>query len=132
MGKMLIEKLLRSCPNLDNIYLLIRPKKGKDIHTRVEEIFDDAVRYALFLIFFFCRVVLALPIFIYFIYHSQVFDTLRQLLPKFRHKIVALSGDCQIAGLGLKLQDRQTLCQHVDVVFHGGKCSINFKDSLQK
>lgn len=130
MGKMLIEKLLRSCPNLDNIYLLIRPKKGKDIHTRVEEIFDDAVRYALFLNLFFLQG--CSSIFIYFIYHSQVFDTLRQLLPKFRHKIVALSGDCQIAGLGLKLQDRQTLCQHVDVVFHGGKCSINFKDSLQK
>lgn len=55
MGKMLIEKLLRSCPNLDNIYLLIRPKKGKDIHTRVEEIFDDAVRYALFLNLFFLQ-----------------------------------------------------------------------------
>jgi alcohol-forming fatty acyl-CoA reductase len=43
MGKVLIEKLLRSCSSIENIYLLIRQKKGKDIHTRVEELFDDPV-----------------------------------------------------------------------------------------
>lgn len=45
MGKMLIDKLLRTCTNVENVYLLIRPKKGKDIHTRVEEIFDDPVNF---------------------------------------------------------------------------------------
>lgn len=44
MGKVLIDKLLRTCPGIENIYLLIRKKKGKDIHTRIEELFDDAVR----------------------------------------------------------------------------------------
>lgn len=43
MGKILIEKLLRSCPDIENIYILCRPKKGKDVHTRVEEIYDDPV-----------------------------------------------------------------------------------------
>lgn len=43
MGKMLIDKLLRTCPGIENIYLLVRPKKGKDIHTRLDEIFDDLV-----------------------------------------------------------------------------------------
>lgn len=43
MGKVLIDKLLRTCPNIENIYLLIRKKKGKDIHTRIEELFDDPV-----------------------------------------------------------------------------------------
>lgn len=42
MGKLLIEKLLRTCPGVA-IYLLVRPKKGKDVHQRTEEIFDDAV-----------------------------------------------------------------------------------------
>lgn len=45
MGKILIDKLLRSCPGVQNIYILIRPKKGKDIHTRIEEMFDDSVRF---------------------------------------------------------------------------------------
>lgn len=43
MGKVLIDKLLRTCPGIENIYLLIRKKKGKDIHTRIEELFDDPV-----------------------------------------------------------------------------------------
>lgn len=43
MGKLLIEKLLRSCPGIAFIYLLVRPKKEKDVHQRIEELFDDAV-----------------------------------------------------------------------------------------
>lgn len=43
MGKMLIDKLLRTCPGIENIYMLVRPKKGKDIHTRLDEMFDDLV-----------------------------------------------------------------------------------------
>lgn len=44
MGKLLIEKLLRSCPGIGFLYLLVRPKKGKDVHERIEELFDDAVK----------------------------------------------------------------------------------------
>lgn len=43
MGKLLVEKLFRSCPGIASIYLLVRPKKGKDVHQRIEEIFDDPV-----------------------------------------------------------------------------------------
>lgn len=42
MGRILIEKLLRST-NVGAIYILIRPKKGKDIDVRLEEIFSDVV-----------------------------------------------------------------------------------------
>lgn len=45
MGKMLLEKLLRTCTGIDTIYLLIRPKKDKDIYSRVDEIFDDLVSF---------------------------------------------------------------------------------------
>lgn len=43
MGKILIEKLLRTCPHIKQIYLLIRPKKGKNVEQRLDEIFDDRV-----------------------------------------------------------------------------------------
>jgi fatty acyl-CoA reductase len=43
MGKVLVEKLLRSCPGVRNIYLLVRKKKGKDVRTRVQELFEDPV-----------------------------------------------------------------------------------------
>jgi fatty acyl-CoA reductase len=43
MGKVLVEKLLRSCPHLSNIYLLVRSKKGKDVGVRILELFEDPV-----------------------------------------------------------------------------------------
>jgi fatty acyl-CoA reductase len=43
VGKVLLEKLLRSCPHLSNIYLLVRDKKGKNVNTRIEELFEDPV-----------------------------------------------------------------------------------------
>lgn len=43
IGKVLIEKLLRSCPDLENIYLLMREKKGKTSEERVKLITDMPV-----------------------------------------------------------------------------------------
>lgn len=43
MGKVLLEKLLRTCPNIKHIYLLIRIKKGKNTEQRLNEIFDNRV-----------------------------------------------------------------------------------------
>lgn len=37
MGKVLIEKLLYSCPDLKEIIILMRPKRGKSASQRVEE-----------------------------------------------------------------------------------------------
>lgn len=48
LGKMLLYKLLHSCPGIENIFLLVRQKKGKDVHSRVEEIFDDPVSIIFF------------------------------------------------------------------------------------
>lgn len=49
LGKMLINKLLTACSTIDTIYLLVRNKKGKDVHARVEDIFDDPVsRFQIF------------------------------------------------------------------------------------
>lgn len=44
MGKVLVEKLLRSCPGLAGIYLLLRPKQGKDVQGRVKEMLQSPVR----------------------------------------------------------------------------------------
>lgn len=40
MGKVLVEKLLRSCPGLKTIYLLIRPKKGQDPKQRISQLVE--------------------------------------------------------------------------------------------
>lgn len=43
MGKVLAEKLLRSCMNIKNIYVLMRPKAGQDIRRRLEELLNARV-----------------------------------------------------------------------------------------
>lgn len=43
VGICLIEKLLRCCPDVKSIYLLIRPKKGKQIAERLEELTKNSV-----------------------------------------------------------------------------------------
>jgi FlaA1/EpsC-like NDP-sugar epimerase len=49
VGKALVEKLLRSCPDLRTIYLLIRSKKGLNIQTRQKELLKNPVSITSFL-----------------------------------------------------------------------------------
>nr|CAD7396383.1 unnamed protein product [Timema poppensis] len=100
MGKTLIEKLLRSCPSLKQVYIIIRSKKGKDVDTRVEEIFEDLL-----------------------------FSRLKEEVPKFRHRVVAVSGDCALPGLGLSETDRLKLVDQVNIVFHGA-ATVRFDERI--
>lgn len=43
LGKCLIEKLLRSCKDIDKIYILIRPKKGLSVYDRVKKMLNNKV-----------------------------------------------------------------------------------------
>ncbi len=38
IGKVLIWKLLHSCPLIERIYILMRPKHGKDVAARLKEL----------------------------------------------------------------------------------------------
>lgn len=41
-GKCLIEKLLRSCPNIKKIYLILRQRRNKkDVQSRINEFKDE-------------------------------------------------------------------------------------------
>ena len=40
IGKVMMEKLLRGCPALKNIYFLIRPKKGMTCTERLDRLFQ--------------------------------------------------------------------------------------------
>jgi len=44
MGKVLVWKLLKSCPGINAIYVLIRPKRGKSELLRYHEIIKAPVR----------------------------------------------------------------------------------------
>lgn len=43
LGKILVEKLLRACTGIDTIYVMIREKKGKNLQTRLDEIYGNVV-----------------------------------------------------------------------------------------
>ena len=45
LGKALVEKLLRSCPDIKKIYLLVRPKGDVGSKERVEKILDSEVGF---------------------------------------------------------------------------------------
>lgn len=44
LGTVLIEKLLRSCTGIQEIFLLIRPKKNASINERLQELLTNSVR----------------------------------------------------------------------------------------
>ncbi|KAG7201488.1 hypothetical protein KM043_004247 [Ampulex compressa] len=101
LGKLLIEKLLRGCPGIGSIYLLVRPKKGKDVHQRTEELFDD-----------------------------PLFSKLKEEQPKFRYQIVGIAGDCSQPGLGISAKDRAMLIQEVSIVFHVA-ATVRFDEKMK-
>lgn len=43
IGKALVEKLLRSCDQVENIYLLLRPKRGLCVEQRLKELIKNPV-----------------------------------------------------------------------------------------
>lgn len=51
IGKLLVEKLLRSCSGVKKIYVLIRPRHGKSPQERMKEATDDPVSRCSFLSF---------------------------------------------------------------------------------
>lgn len=46
LGKVLVEKLLRSCPEVSTIYLLLRAKKGRNVQERVATLLESKVSKA--------------------------------------------------------------------------------------
>ena len=43
IGKVVLEKILRSCPDFKRIYVMVRPKKGLSNQKRLEEIFESEI-----------------------------------------------------------------------------------------
>lgn len=101
MGKVLVEKLLRSCPGVVNLYLLMRPAKGKDVKCRLQELIDN-----------------------------QVFEELRKENPDQLRKIVAVAGDVTFPGFGLSPSDLQLILDNVSIVFNSA-ATVKFDEELK-
>ncbi|XP_076687279.1 fatty acyl-CoA reductase wat-like [Andrena cerasifolii] len=88
LGKLIVEKLLRSCPGITKIYVIVRPKKGKSSEQRFKENFEDAV-----------------------------YDRLRREQPNFLNKVIMVEGDAMQEDYGLS-PETKTMLMNTNIIFH--------------
>ncbi|XP_060533363.1 putative fatty acyl-CoA reductase CG8306 [Cylas formicarius] len=103
VGVCLLEKILRCIPDHGDIYLLVRPKKGKEISERLEEIKKNSV-----------------------------FERLlkEQTVEKAFAKVKAVAGDVGQDNLGLSGEDAKLLTEKINVIFHSA-ATLDFGDTLK-
>ncbi|XP_017475765.1 PREDICTED: fatty acyl-CoA reductase 1 isoform X2 [Rhagoletis zephyria] len=104
LGKVVVEKLLRSCGQLKKIYLLIRPKKGKNPQERIKDMFSNVL-----------------------------FDMVKQQRGEAQilSQVEAIEGDVLLPGLGISAEDLKKLREEVSIVYHCA-ATIRFDEPLRK
>lgn len=94
VGKVILEKILRGTPDVNTVYVLVRPRKGQAPQDRLREE----------------------------VLGSEIFTTLRKQRPDFdafaAKKLVAIPGELTQALVGLNEKDRATLKENVDIIIH--------------
>eukprot|EP01065_Artemidia_motanka_P025805 TRINITY_DN30762_c0_g1_i1.p2 TRINITY_DN30762_c0_g1~~TRINITY_DN30762_c0_g1_i1.p2 ORF type:complete len:569 (+),score=201.29 TRINITY_DN30762_c0_g1_i1:84-1790(+) len=109
VGKVFVEKILRSLPTVERVYLLVRPGKGGQTP---QERLEKELR------------------------NSACFDTLRAALGKdfdgmFREKVVAVGGTLTEEQMGIAEADYRTLCEKTNMIFHLA-ATIDFDERLDR
>ncbi|KAL7017659.1 hypothetical protein ACKWTF_010472 [Chironomus riparius] len=101
LGKAIAEKLLRSCQGIENIYLLVRPKKGKSVNDRLIELKN-----------------------------SSVFDLIRENNEELLNKLVLVEGDIACLELGISKADQELLCEKVSIILNSA-ATVTFNEPLK-
>lgn len=102
LGKILIEKLLRSCPRLKKIYVLIRPNAANNSQKRLDDLFS-----------------------------CEVFKILKDTQPHLLDKVEPISGNVTYPNLGINYDCLTRLKREVDIVLHSA-ATIRFDEPLKK
>jgi len=97
-----LEKLLRSCPDIKNVYLLMRPKRGQDVDTRLTQLLNSPVRTAACSSCSKCH-----------LWFLQLFDTVRQEQQQALGKVIPIYGDVTEPELGISPADQKVLIDNV-------------------
>lgn len=101
IGKVLIEKLLRSCPGVKTVYCLIRSKKGLSATERLTNMLKE-----------------------------PLYENLHDTQPNFTEKVIAVSGDVLEDELGLSDSDQRLLEDDIHVVFNSA-ATVRFDEPLR-
>ncbi|KAK9306399.1 hypothetical protein QLX08_002915 [Tetragonisca angustula] len=100
VGKALLEKLMRVCSRVAAIFILIRPKKNQTIEERFKKLIED-----------------------------PIYDSVRKRDPSIFGKIRPIKSDVSLPDLGLSAEDRATLRENVNIVFHVA-ATVRFNEPL--
>uniref|UniRef100_A0A0K8SMN4 Fatty acyl-CoA reductase n=2 Tax=Lygus hesperus TaxID=30085 RepID=A0A0K8SMN4_LYGHE len=100
MGKALVQKILRSCPEVSTIYVVVRPKKGTSPQDRWSQITK-------------------LPL----------FDKLKSEQPNALEKVVAIEGESTADQFGISEENQQELIENINIVYHVA-ASVRFTEEL--
>jgi fatty acyl-CoA reductase len=103
LGKVVLEKIFRSCPDINKIYIMVRAKRGKK--PILERIQTE-------------------------ILSSACFSRIPNLKAFAESKIIPVAGDLIMDGLGLSPQDRRMITENCHVMINCA-ASVNFDDPLQ-
>lgn len=102
LGKVLIEKLLHDCPNVKNIYILLRTKGSVLAQTRLTQLLE-----------------------------SRAFDRIRRIQPSLLNKVKVVRGDTTFDGLGISADDLEILRKDVSIIVHSA-ATIRFDEPLKR
>lgn len=89
VGKCLVEKLLRDCPDIGDVYIMVRNKRGNDFEQRKR----DYTKHI-------------------------VFTHLNEHRPSALDKIKIFEGDLEADELGMDASDRKLIANNASIVFH--------------
>ncbi|XP_077914506.1 fatty acyl-CoA reductase 1 isoform X4 [Halichoerus grypus] len=101
LGKVLLEKLLRSCPKVNSVYVLVRQKAGQTPQERVEEVIS-----------------------------GKLFDRLRDENPDFREKVIAINSELTQPKLALSEEDEEIIIDSINIIFHCA-ATVRFNENLR-
>ncbi|XP_020857626.1 fatty acyl-CoA reductase 1 isoform X2 [Phascolarctos cinereus] len=101
LGKVLLEKLLRSCPKVNSVYVLVRQKAAQTPQERVEEVIS-----------------------------GKLFDRLRDENPQFRQKIIAVSSELTQPKLALSEENKNMILDSTNIIFHCA-ATVRFNENLR-
>ena len=105
VGKVVLEKFIRSLPEFRRIYVMVRPKKSISVQERLEQEILNAE-----------------------IFHKAYAENpaLKDIM---RQKVIAVGGDLVIDRLGIEGGIRETLVEELDAIINVA-ASVNFDDPL--
>ncbi|XP_024228369.1 putative fatty acyl-CoA reductase CG5065 [Bombus impatiens] len=100
LGVALLEKLMRVCPRIAAIFILIRPKTNETIEQRFKKLIDDSI-----------------------------YGNIKAKHPSVLSKVYPVKGDVSLPDLGLSREDRNLLLEKVNIVFHSA-ATVRFNEPL--